>query len=160
DADNLYLGVTVRDPEHVQRYTLSNVWHDDAFWVYLTASQDANSLSAKFTLAQTPDGPQVWDWKHSGFLSGAKLAWKAMEGGYIYEATMPLQSVGVNDAKNDKVIGIEAGRGIGRNSFMDLTGRDPDIATNLLPVTLSDAGAASGQSNTPPKPIFLQIQLD
>jgi hypothetical protein len=160
DRDNLYLGVTVRDPEHVQRYKLSEVWHDDALWVYFVNNRDAQRLSAKFTLAQTPDGPQVWDWNNSRFLDGAKMDWTATTGGYVYEASIPWKSIGVDKPQAGLTIGIEAGRTVGGNSFMDLTGRDPDIASNLLPVVLSDptssGSAAQGDAGT----AVLRVQLD
>ncbi|MHB8627868.1 MAG: sugar-binding protein [Aggregatilineales bacterium] len=160
DNQNLYLAVTVRAPQYVQRYTLSDVWHDDAFWMYLINSPKADRLSAKFTLAQTPKGPQIWDWENSRFLTGAVMAWHKTDSGYIYEASIPWASVNVTNPHAGLTIGIEAGRGIGGNSFMDLTGRDPDIAQNLLPLTLTDANAAPGQANALPQPVFLQVQVD
>jgi len=33
-------------------------------------------------------------------------------------------------------MGIEVGRGIGSNSFMNLSSRDPDAASNLVPLML------------------------
>jgi hypothetical protein len=160
DTNNFYLAVRVRDPEHAQPDTLSNVWHNDAFWVYLTDSPDARALSAKFTLAQTPDGPQVWDWVHTRFLEGASMMWQPEEGGYIYEASVPWSSLGVENPQAGTTIGFEAGRGVGGNSFMNLTGRDPDVAPNLLPVTLVDADLLAEANNAPPAPVFLRVQLD
>ena len=55
-------------------------------------------------------------------------------------------------------IGLEIGRGIGGNSFMDLTGRDPDVATNLLVVTLADA--ASEAALPAPPQVYLDVRLD
>ncbi len=160
DADSLYLAITVRDPEHVQGYTLSNVWHDDALWVYMVNNPDAQRLSAKFTLANTPDGPQVWDWINSRFVTGATLAWTATDGGYIYEAAIPWQSVGVEKPQAGQAIGIEAGRTVGGNSFMDLTGRDPDVASNLLPVVLSDPASTVDSMSDSAAPVVLRVQLD
>lgn len=160
DANNLYMAVSVRNPKYVQRYKTSEVWHDDAFWLYLVDSPKANRLSAKFTFAQTPDGPQIWDWINSRFLPGAVLVWQQAEGGYYYEASIPWKSIGVQNPAAGTVIGLEAGRSIGGNSFMTLTGRDPDIALNLLPVTLAEAGTGAEQAAPPAEPIFLQTQLD
>jgi Carbohydrate family 9 binding domain-like len=160
DQDNLYLAASVRDPEHVQRYKLSEVWHDDALWIYLINNADAQRLSAKFTLAQTPDGPQVWDWINSRFVAGATMAWTATKGGYIYEAAVPWKSLGVDQPRAGLTIGIEAGRGIGGNSFMDLTGRDPDITSNLLRVVLADPASASSAASTESGTSVLRVQLD
>jgi hypothetical protein len=160
DTTNLYLGVAVRAPQYIQRYTLSDVWHDDAMWVYVTSSTKADRLSAKFTLAQTPKGPQVWDWENSRFLPDAEMSWRKTDSGYIYEASIPWASVGVTNPQAGQTIGIEVGRGIGGNSFMDLTGRDPDIAQNLLAMTLIDGNTNAAQTNAIPQPVFLQIQID
>lgn len=160
DATNLYLAVNVRAPQYVQRYTLSDVWHDDALWVYVTSSTKADRLSAKFTLAQTPKGPQVWDWENSRFLPGAVMSWRKTASGYIYEASIPWASIGVTNPHSGQTIGIEVGRGIGGNSFMDLTGRDPDIAQNLLAMTLTEANSTTAQANAVPQPVFLQVQID
>src|SRR5699024_5353931 len=61
DDSNLYLAVNVRAPQHQQDYTLSDIWHGEATWVYFASDPNKTSLSSKFTFAQTPDGPQVWD---------------------------------------------------------------------------------------------------
>ncbi len=142
DEEHLYLLVRVRDPEHVQPFTLRNVGQGDAFWLYFTNSPDARSLSAKFTLAHTPDGAQVWDWINTRFVAGAQLAWQPLDdgGGYIYEAALPWSALDIAQPDAGMQIGFEAGRGIGGSAFMNLTGRDPDIAANLLPLTLSEPG--------------------
>lgn len=149
DEHYLYLLAEVRDPQHEQPFTLSNVWQGDALWLYFTATSDARSLSAKMTLAQTPNGPQIWDWVRSRFVRGASLAWSAgpTEGVYRYEAAIPWAALDIEAPIPGQRIGFEAGRGIGGNSFMDLTGRDPDIAANLLQLTLStpDMDARLGQ---------------
>src|SRR5690606_22696424 len=95
DDENLYMLAQVRDPEHNQPFTLRNVGQADTLWVYVTNTPDAQRLSAKFTLAQTPDGPQVWDWVSTGFLDGATLAWQPTEAGYTYEAAIPWASLDV-----------------------------------------------------------------
>ena len=162
DDERLYMTATVRDPQHEQPYTLSTAWQGDALWIYMSAEPDARALSAKFTLAQTPDGPQVWNWVNAGFLEGAQLAWAASEdgGGYTYEAAIPWEALRVRDVAAGKVIGVEAGRGVGGNSFMDLTGRDPDIAGNLLPVELVDATGTGAQAESAPsEPVFLRVEF-
>ena len=162
DAQNLYMAVSVRAPQYIQRFTTSEVWHDDALWVYLTSSTKADRLSLKMTLAQTPKGPQVWDWGASRFVPGAQLVWRKTDGGYIFEAAIPWAAISLPQPKIGTVIGVEVGRSIGGNSFMDLTGRDPDIAQNLLPLTLSGpAGADSATTaQAVPQPVFLQVQID
>ncbi|HYO87404.1 MAG TPA: sugar-binding protein, partial [Candidatus Limnocylindrales bacterium] len=146
DENGLYLLASVRDPEHVQEFTLSNVWQGDSVWLYFTAAPDARTLDSKFTLSQTPDGPQIWDWKRTEFAEGGQLAWSQQEGGYTYEVFLPWATVGLEgEPAPGTRIGIEAGRGFGGSAFMDLTGRDPDIAANLLQLTLvrGDEGAAA-----------------
>lgn len=158
DADHLYLAAQVRDPEHVQRYTLGNVWHDDTLWVYLSAGSDAQRMAAKFTLAQTPDGPQIWNWLGGGFVRDSRSAWQPFEGGYRFEAALPWKSLGFATTPAGKTIGLEVGRGIGGNSFMDLTGRDPDIATNLLPLVISEGEqGAAVETNTAPVGFRVEI---
>ncbi len=85
DDDNLYLLAAVRDPEHVQEVTVSGVWQGDTLWLYFTDSPDARSLSAKLTLAETPQGAQVGDWLGTRFARGAPLAWQKGEGAYTNE---------------------------------------------------------------------------
>lgn len=158
DENNLYMLVAVRDPEHNQPFTLSQAGQADTMWVYMTPNPDATRLSAKFTLAQTPDGPQIWDWVHTEFLEGATLAWQAEEGGYTYEAAIPWTALDVEQPTAGMQIGFEAGRGVGGNSFMDLTGRDPDVAANLLKLMLVAPGMENAGGVVPE--VALEVQLD
>lgn len=158
DDERLYIQATVRDPEHNQPYTLSTVWQGDTLWFYFTDGPDARRLSVKFTLAQTPDGPQIWDWVHTRFVPGAAMVFVPQEGGYLYEAAVPWESLGIDDPQAGRQIGLEIGRGIGGNSFMDLTGRDPDIASNLLQVTLVEPGMVTTDLTAPE--VFLEVRLD
>jgi hypothetical protein len=158
DEENLYVLATIRDPEHVQEQTLSNVWQGDALWLYFTASQEARGLSAKFTLARTPDGAQIWDWIHSRFAEGATLAWVAADGGYTYEAVIPFAAIDLDAPQAGTRIGFEAGRGVGGSGFMDLTGRDPDVAANLLQLTLVTPDSGAEAASTPN--VALEIRLD
>lgn len=159
DDENLYLLADVRDPEHVQEFTVSGVWQGDTLWLYFT-SGDARSLSAKLTLAQTPQGPQVWDWLRARFAPGAVLVWTpAADGaGYTYEAALPWAALGVDAPQPGMRLGFEAGRGIGGNSFMDLTGRDPDVAANLLQLTLTTPGM-EGELGEAPQ-VALEVRLN
>jgi hypothetical protein len=158
DDDNLYIYATVRDPQHEQLYTLSTVWQGDVLWFYMTDNpQEARRLSAKFTLAQTPEGGQIWDWIHTGFVEGAQMAFQEQEGDYAYEAAIPWTSLEIVPAVG-KSIGLEVGRGIGGNSFMDLTGRDPDVASNLLSMLLTDETISLDTSNAPQ--IALEVRID
>lgn len=158
DDENLYLVVNVRDPEHHQPFTLSSAWQGDTLWIYMTNDPNARTLTAKFTLAQTPEGPQIWDWVHTEFLRGAVLAWQTVDGGYTYEAAIPWQVLDVEQPHAGMQIGFEAGRGIGGNSFMDLTGRDPDIAANLLTLMLVEPGMTESAAGAPP--VALELRLD
>lgn len=144
DDERLYLLAEVRDPQHVQNFGLSNVWQGDALWLYFTATPNARTLDSKFTLAETPNGPQLWDWSRTGFAEGGELAWRALEdGGYLYEASIPWETIGMDGPPEAGArLGFEAGRGIGGSAFMDLTGRDPDVASNLLQMTLVREGEA------------------
>jgi hypothetical protein len=159
DTDNLYIAATVRDPEHIQGYTLSEVWHDDVLWFYVSSGPEAQRLSSKFTLAQTSDGPQIWNWTGSGFVKGAQMMWEAQDGGYIYEASIPWAALNIEPTAG-KPIGLEVGRGIGGNSFMDLTGRDPDVVSNLLAVLLSDPAGTEAGAAGDDDPVLLRIQID
>ncbi len=158
DDQNLYILATVRDPEHEQPFILSNAWQGDTLWIYFTHQADATRLSAKFTLAQTPDGPQIWDWIHTEFLEGAQLAWQPQDTGYIYEAAIPWASLDVEQPAAGLSIGFEAGRGIGGNSFMDLTGRDPDVVANLMKLVLVEPGMDANALSA--APVALSVRLD
>jgi Carbohydrate family 9 binding domain-like len=157
NEQNLYLFADVRDPEHEQPFTLRNVGQGDTLWLYFTNSPEAQKLSAKVTLARTPDGSQVWDWQGNRFLAGAQLAFQETEGGYSYEATIPWETLKVIPEAGQQ-LGFEAGRSIGGDSFMDLTGRDPDVAGNLLLLELSAPGQTS--SNSAGSEVSLQVRLD
>lgn len=158
DAENLYILAVVRDPEHQQDFTLRNVWQGDTLWFYMTNQTDATRLSSKFTLAQTPEGAQVWDWIHTEFLEGAQLAWQAQDGGYTYEAAIPWSALDVPQPQAGMSIGLEVGRGVGGNSFMDLTGRDPDVAANLLKLLLIEP--ETDQSTLATAPVSIEIRLN
>lgn len=159
DDNHLYIAVQVRDPEHEQPYTLSTVWQADALWFYMTNSPDARRLSAKFTFAQTSDGAQVWDSLHTEFLQDAVMTWQATdEGSYVYEAAVTWASLGVEQPQAGMRIGLEVGRSVGGNSFMDLTGRDPDVPANLLQLMLVAPGMDLSSTTTPD--IFLDVRLD
>jgi hypothetical protein len=160
DDDNLYIQAIVRDPEHNQPYTLSTAWQGDTVWFYMTNHPDAQQLSAKFTFAETPDGPQIWDWANTRFLPGAVLAFQLLDegGGYVYEASVPWESLDVESPQAGMRIGFETGRGIGGSSFMDLTGRDPDVPANLLQLMLSEPDMEMSAATTPQ--VSLQMRLD
>ena len=159
DAEYLYVLADVRDPEHVQDFTVSGVWQGDTLWLYFT-SGDMRALDAKLTLAQTPQGGQVWDWQQTRFAPGATLVWQAADdgAGYTYEAAIPWAALDIDNPQAGTRIGFEAGRGLGGNSFMDLTGRDPDVAANLLQLTLTAPGmdeTLGGAAN-----VALNVRLD
>ncbi|MEP6985946.1 MAG: sugar-binding protein, partial [Chloroflexota bacterium] len=159
DDNNLYLAVDVRAPQHQQNYTLSEVWHGEATWIYFASDPNKTSLSSKFTFAQTPDGPQVWDWINTGFLKDAHMVWSKTDSGFTYEASVPWSSIKMAHPEVGAKIGLEVGRSIGGNSFMDLTGRDPDVISNLLPVTLVDSLAPDEAVGGEQSPVFLSVQI-
>ncbi len=138
DDENLYLAATVRDPVFEQTQIGPGVWQYDALWGYVDGAGRGLHISSKFTLAQTPDGPQVWDWIAGTWMPNAELAWTAFEtgDGYIYEAKLPFRSLRVDAPEVGSTIGVEAGLGVGGDSFLDLTGADPDTAANLADLIL------------------------
>lgn len=131
DEEHLYIAATVRDPVFEQPETGPAVWSHDALWVYVDGSNTGIRLSAKFTLASTPVGPQVWDWVGSGWQPNAELAFEQLENGYVYEAAVPFDSLRTTPPESGTIMGIEVGRGFGGESFLNLTGSDPDVAANL-----------------------------
>ncbi len=138
DDDNLYLAAAVHDPVFEQPEIGPSVWSYDALWGYIDGDGRGQRLSAKFTLAQTPKGPQVWDWIASSWFPKAELAWQpfAAGDGYVYEATLPFRSLRMSSVSVGQRLGIEIGRSIGGDSFLDLTGVDPDSASNLAKLIL------------------------
>ena len=158
DADNLYIFADINDPQHEQPYTLSTVWQGDTLWFYMANQADAQRLTSKFTLAETPDGPQAWDWLNTGFLAGVQMMFRTKDNGYVYEASVSWSSLKMDAPQAGSQIGLEVGRGVGGNAFMDLTGRDPDVAANLLTVTLVD-GTTSMDEVAPPA-VALEVRLN
>jgi hypothetical protein len=136
DERNLYVAALVFDPEHSQPETGPSVWKGDTLWVYLDTNRDRSSVDIKLTLAQTPSGPQIWNWKASAFVRDAKLMWKQDSGSYLYEASLPWDALGVTKVEAGKQMGLEFGRGCCGSGFQDLSGKDPDTAANLVPLTL------------------------
>lgn len=159
DETHLYLLAAVRDPEHEQPHRLSTVWQGDALWLYFTRAPGASALSAKFTLAQTPAGPEIWNWVETGFARGSQLAWTPFADGtgYIYEAALSWEAIGVRTPEAGMRFGFEAGRGIGGNSFMNLSGRDPDVAANLLQLTLVEPGMPADALAAPQVALSVRI---
>jgi len=135
DADKLYLAIEVRDSLPGTDGSVGPSG-EDAIWIYLDGRGDGNRLSAKFTIGHTDKGTIAWDWRAGFWLPKAEVARRSIEGGYVYEAAIPWASLGVREVKPNQRMGIEVGRGIGGNSFMNLSGRDPDAASNLVPLTL------------------------
>lgn len=171
DDEKLYLAARVRDPVHDQPQIGPSVWGHDTLWMYLDGSGQGQRLSTKFTLAETRMGPQVWDWVASTWMPNAELSWQAFptEDGYVYEAALPWRSMRVrsNHITAGHVMGIEAGRGIGGDSFLDLTGADPDTPANLAQLILVDAlsdldalGGAETVLSTAESAVALGVTVD
>lgn len=151
DNQNLYVAVQVLSPAHRQTEIGPSVWKGDALWIYLDTRRDRSTVDAKLTLAQTPDGPQVWNWKVNSYLPGAQLAWKQGEGFYVYEAAFPWKSLGLDQLQPGQEMGLELGRGCCGSGFQDLSGMDPDTAANLVKMILVDE--LSPGANTPVAPL-------
>ena len=150
DDANLYVAAQVRDPQFVQTDTGPSVSRGDALWLYFDTRGGRQRLDVKVTLAQTPDGPQVWSWLGQQFLPGAQLAWQEAEGGYVYEAALPLDSLNFMTAEDGKGIHFEAGLGF-TGGFIDWTGLDPDSVGNLAPLTLVTALSAEAVAGELPE---------
>ena len=151
DDQKLYVAARVLSPTHHQTEIGPSVWKGDTLWIYLDTRRDRSTVDDKLTLAQTPQGPQVWNWKVNNYLPGAELAWKQGDGFYIYEAALPWKSLGVDQLQAGQEMGLELGRGCCGNGFQDLSGTDPDIAANLVKMILTDQ--LSPNANTPVAPL-------
>jgi len=136
DAENLYIAAEVLDDLHVQSEVGPSVWRGDALWLYFNLTGDRRSIDAKLTLAQTPQGGQVWNWRAQGFQPEARLAWREIEGGYIYEAALSWQSLNYFNPQKQSRIYYDAGMGFGSGGFINWSGLDPDTPSNLLPLDL------------------------
>lgn len=169
DDEALYLAASVRDPAHEQNEVGPGVVRGDALWGYLDGTGRGARLSSKFTLANTPQGPQVWDWIAESFMPNAELAWQPFEtgDGYSYEARLPFDAMRIGEVRAGMEMRIEAGRGFGGNSFLDLTGADPDTAANLARLLLVNdladleaLGGAEAVMSAADNAIALGVALD
>jgi hypothetical protein len=152
DDQNLYVAAQVLSPTHHQTEIGPSVWKGDTLWIYLDTRRDRSTVDAKLTLAQTPEGPQVWNWKVNSYLPGAQLAWKQGEGFYVYEAALPWKSLGIDQVQPGHEMGLELGRGCcSGGGFQDLSGMDPDTAANLVQTILVEQ--LSPDANTPVAPL-------
>lgn len=154
DAEHLYFAAEVRDDRHVQNEVGPSVWRGDALWLYFNLSGDRRSIDAKLTLAQTPQGGQVWNWRAQGFQPDARLAWREVEGGYVYEAALSWQSLNYFNPQKQPRIYYDAGMGFGSGGFINWSGLDPDTPSNLLPLDLvtelqPTGGQTSSEGGTP-----------
>lgn len=159
DADNLYLAIAVRDSLLGDEGT-TGPSGADAVWVYVDGRGDGNRLSAKFTLGHTDKGGQAWDWLAGFWLPKAQVAWQQSAGGYMYEAAIPWASIGVREAKLGQRLGIEIGRSVGGNSFLNLSGRDPDSASNLVSLMLVEHAGQVNPLKTNPSALALSEKTD
>jgi len=163
DDLNLYVAATVRDPEHAQRNVGPGVWQGDALWLYLDTSGEGTRLAAKLTLAQTPSGPQAWNWVANAFQPGSTVGWRETRGGYTYEAAMSWESLARSPRPGSR-LRFEMGMGF-PGGFLDWTGTDPDTPGNLAPLLVVEKASAR-PGNAPEQPagkpdsIALAIQLD
>jgi hypothetical protein len=163
DDTSFYVAARVRDLDHIQNEIGPSVWRGDTVWLYFDTRGNHGRVDVKLTLAQTPSGPQVWNWTAQAFLPGAQLAWQPAEGGYVYETALPLQSLNYLQPEDGKVINFEAGTGF-TGGFIDWTGLDPDTASNLAPMTfvtaLSPAAEAGVVPEQAPDDVAFSVALD
>lgn len=155
DDQYLYIAARVLSPSHRQTETGPSVWKGDALWIYLNPHLERSTLQDKLTFAQTPQGPQVWDWKAGRYLPGAILAWLQGDGFYSYEAALPWKSLGVDQVQTGDEMRIELGRGCCGSGFQDLSGMDPDVGANLVNLSLVDQSSPGSG-----KPIILPTGPD
>ena len=152
DNKNLYVAAQVLSPTHHQNEIGPSVWKGDTLWIYIDTRRDRSTVDAKLTLAQTPEGPQVWNWKVNSYLPEAQLAWKQGEGFYIYEAALPWKSLGIDQVQPGHEMGLELGRGCcNGGGFQDMSGLDPDTAANLVRTILVEQ--LSPNANSPVAPL-------
>jgi hypothetical protein len=163
DDTNLYVAAELNDPEHIQTETGPSAWRGDTLWLYLNTRGDRHRVDVKLTLAETPAGPQVWNWTAQSFLPDAELAWQPVEGGYVYEAALPLDSLNFLEPEVDRRIFFEAGKGF-TTGFIDWTGLDPDTPENLAPLTfvkeLSPAAQTGVLPDQSPEDVAFSVSLD
>lgn len=161
DDQSLYVAAEVRDDRHVQNEVGPSVWRGDALWLYFNLSGDRRSIDAKLTLAQTPQGSQVWNWRAQGFQPDARLAWKETEGGYTYEAAFTWQSLNYFNPQKQPRIYYDAGMGFGSSGFINWSGLDPDTPSNLLPLDLTTEveTIVSQSSNEPSSPFDTALEV-
>ncbi len=164
DDQNLYVAARVLSPAHHQTETGPSVWKGDTLWIYLDTRRDRSTVDDKLTLAQTPKGPQVWNWKVNSYLPEAKLAWKQGNDFYTYEAALAWHSLGVDQVQRGQEMGLELGRGCCGNGFQDLSGTDPDTAANLVKMIVTDQLSPGANSPvaplTGPEAVALRWSLD
>jgi hypothetical protein len=152
DDQNLYVAAQVLSPTHHQTEIGPSVWKGDTLWIYIDTRRDRSTVDAKLTLAQTPEGPQVWNWNVNSYLPQAQLAWKQGEGSYVYEAALPWKSLGIDKVQPGYEMALELGRGCcSGGGFQDLSGMDPDTAANLVKTILVEQ--LSPDANTPVAPL-------
>lgn len=154
DADRLYVAAEVKDPKHVQEQVGPGVWQGDALWIYLDTTGEGRRIDAKLTLAQTPDGPQVWNWTGSSLVADAELGWREAPGGHVYEAAIPWRSLGRDAPEPESELGFELGIGF-PGGFLDWTGADPDTPGNLAPLTLVERMSVGGDTVSEEGPVAL-----
>ncbi len=145
DDENLYVAADVRDPNHAQTETGPSVWRGDVIWLYLDTRGSGRRLDVKLTLAETPDGPQVWNWIAGSFLPNAELVWQETESGYVYEAALPLDSLNFLEPEAVGTMNFEAGMGF-TGGFLTWTGLDPDTAANLAPLAFVETLSPAAES--------------
>ena len=118
---------------------------------------------------QADPGPDARAARKSGTgrptLSCATPSWPGSRatGSYIYEARLPWSSLGVSKVEAAKQMGLELGRGCCGSGFQDLSGTDPDIGSNLVPLTLVDKlspGAAARRGPSGPDAVALRWSID
>ncbi len=146
DDEYLYVAADVRDPDHSQPETGPSVWRGDVIWLYLDTRGSGRRIDAKLTLAETPDGPQIWNWIAGSFLPNAELVWQETEGGYLYEAALPLDSLNFLEPEAVETMNFEAGMGF-TGGFLTWTGLDPDTAANLAPLAFVEALSTAAEAN-------------
>ncbi len=86
DDEYYYIAVDVKDQLFQQDLTGGDVWNQDS--VQIAIAPEGGPIT-EFSLALTPNGPQVWRYDQKRAMSNARLAVKLLAGRTVYECAIP-----------------------------------------------------------------------
>jgi hypothetical protein len=99
DEANLYVAAEVRDDVFDQKHTGADIWQGDCIQMAICPGPPRGEPGydgiIEFGLAQTPSGPQVFQWHpQARAVEGARLVVRSTPGRLVYEAAIPWASLG------------------------------------------------------------------